>query len=320
MRVGVVGATGLVGRVLVEILHTRAFPCDEFRLFASRRGRSLEVGHRRLAVDSLTEVATEGLDLILSSTPDEIAREYVPHWLATGAVVIDESAAWRRDPSAALVTAGVNDHRVVPGQRLFAGPNCTTIQIALALAPLHRAFGIEHVVVSTYQSASGAGLAGLEELRSDGPPVVFDRPLRGDLIPRIGRESESGTSEEAKLAWELPHLLDADFAVHATCVRVPVETGHGASVWVRTRDTIADAPAVLARAEGLLLDQGAPGPRAVVGSDHVRVGRIRRHGPHELSLWCVADNVRVGAALNAVRVAELVLASRVRARASEGRG
>lgn len=312
MKIGVVGATGLVGRVLVELLHRRRFPHDELRFFASRGGRMLHSHGREISVEALDEASTAGLDLVLSSTPDEIARTYVPQWLAQGAVVIDESAAWRRDASAALVTAGVNDHRIHRDQRLYAGPNCTTIQIALALAPLHRAYGIEQVVTSTYQSASGAGLAGLSELRDGaqpGEPAVFDRPLAGDLIPRIGRETALGTSEEAKLAWELPHLLDADFPVHATCVRVPVEIGHGASVWIRTREPILDAPGVLVGAAGLSLDDPAPGPRAVVGRDEVRVARLRVHSAHELSLWCVADNVRVGAALNAVRIAEQVLRS-----------
>lgn len=315
MKIGVVGATGLVGRVLVDLLHQRAFPYGELRLFASRAGRTLHGNGRDFAVEVLDEVSTAGLDLVLSSTPDEIARAYVPQWLATGAVVIDESAAWRRDESAALVTAGVNDHRIHRGQRLYAGPNCMTIQIALALAPLHRVLGIEQVVASTYQSASGAGLAGLSELRAgaqSGEPLVFGRALAGDLIPRIGRETALGTSEEAKLAWELPHLLAADFPVHATCVRVPVEIGHGASVWIRTRERIVDPSSILSGAPGLLLDDQAPGPRAVVGCDEVRVGRLRVHGAHELSLWCVADNLRVGAALNAVRIAEQVLRSRDR--------
>ena len=300
-RIAVVGATGLVGRTIVELLLDHGVDPSRLHLVASRE-RTLTVRGTILAVHAgdLPDV-----DLVLSSTPDEVARERVPAWLDRGATVIDESAAWRHDPAAALVTAGVNDHCVTATQRLYAGPNCTTIQIALVLAPLQRAFGLEELVISTYQAASGAGLAGLEELRDGTGPAVFERTLRGDLIPRIGRLDADGvTSEERKLGRELPKLLEAEPVIHATCVRVPVEIGHSASVWMRTREPVRDVLDVLGAGPGLRLDDGAPGPSAVAGTDDVVVARVRVHGPHELSLWCVADNLRVGAATNAVRIAE----------------
>lgn len=315
MNVAVVGATGLVGRLVLELLRERSFPFDELRLFASRARKGVTFDGAVFDVEALETFRPSAGDLVLSCTPDEIARDHVPTWIEAGALVVDESAAFRRDPRAVLVAAGVNDRIVDASTNLIASPNCTTTQIALTLAPLHRAFEIEELVVSTYQSASGAGAAGLRALDT-GDPGPFGRDLRGDLVPGIGREHDGVTSEEAKLVRELPRLLDTDFPVHATCVRVPVAVGHGASLHVRFRRPPDDAAALLESAFGVRVVDGAPGPSAVAGTDDVLAARIRRAGDHAIALWCLGDNLRVGSALNAVRLAETMLDVHPRPRAT----
>ena len=303
MRIAVVGATGLVGRLMVDQL---ASEVDALELYASRGGRTIESGGRSFEVLDVECFEPDAETVVLSSTPDDVAARLVPVWLDRGACVIDESASFRRNAEACLAVAGIQRDAAIARARLIACPNCTTTQVALALAPLHRTFGVREVVASSYQAASGAGRDGLAALEDADDETVFGRPLAGDLVPWIGRDLGGRTSEEDKLAWELPHLLEAAFPVHATCVRVPVAVGHAVSLWVRFDDAPDRALEVLRAGEGLRLVDGAPGPRAVVGTDDVLVARVRPAGPRALALWCLGDNLRVGAASNAIRLARIV--------------
>jgi len=339
MNVGVVGATGLVGGEMLRVLEERSFPVAELRAYASPRseGRKLSFAGRDVTCEVLRDGCFDGLDLVFIDVEDDLAREWAPRAAAAGATVIDKSAAFRMDPDVPLVIAEVNpeDLAQLP-TGIVSCPNCTTMVLVTALAPLHRAAGIERLVVSTYQSVSGAGTAGLRELaeqwtkgagredvlrRAGATPgaieagEVWDRPIAGNVIPLAGSVREAGyTSEESKLVHETRKIFHApELRVTGTCVRVPVYVGHAMSANVELRKPLSReaAAALLDATAGIVLvdgGNGSPTPLESAGIDPVLVGRLREDPtqPNTLNLWVAGDNLRKGAALNAVQLAELL--------------
>jgi aspartate-semialdehyde dehydrogenase len=339
-RVGVIGATGLVGTEMLRTLEERAFPVDELRAFASPRseGRKLSFAGREVVCQVMSEGCFDGLDFVIVDVDDPLALECAPAAAAAGAKVVDNSAAFRTDPEVPLVVAEINpeDLRSMP-KGIASSPNCTTMVLVTGLAPLHRAAGLERMVVSTYQSVSGHGVAGMRELDEqwtkgagqadrlrragaiDGaiePGDVWDRPIAGNVIPLAGSMREAGyTSEEVKLVNESRKILHApDLAVSVTCVRVPVYVGHAMTANLRFRRPVTPDEAVelLTDAPGVQLADGGAGhptPLESAGIDPVLVGRIREDPsePGSLNLWVTGDNLRKGAALNSVQLAELLL-------------
>ena len=340
MRIGVVGATGLVGTEMLRLLEERSFPVSELRAFASPRseGRPIAFAGGEVVCEVLRDGGFDGLDLVVIDVDDPLALEWAPKAVSAGATVVDNSAAFRMEPDVPLVVAEVNPADVHDAPRgIIACPNCTTMVLLTALAPLHRAATIERMVVSTYQAVSGAGQPGLHELadqwaqwsgasetlRRAGaipgtltPGVVWDRPIAGNVIPLAGSVKEAGyTSEEWKLVKESRKILHAPkLRVTATCVRVPVFVGHSMTANVAFRSPMDRdrAAALLAEAPGVVLvDGGAGSPTALEGAgiDPVLVGRLRDDPSqaNTLDLWVTGDNLRKGAALNAVQLAELLV-------------
>ncbi|MGH9000695.1 MAG: aspartate-semialdehyde dehydrogenase [Acidimicrobiia bacterium] len=339
VRMGVVGATGLVGGEMLRILDERAFPLGELRVFASPRseGRRLPFGHDEVVVERLRPGAFDGLDLVMIDVDDPLALEWAPAAVASGATVVDNSAAFRMDPDVPLVVAEINpgDLSHLP-KGIASCPNCTTMVLLTALAPLHRAARLRRMVVASYQSVSGAGQAGLRELDGQwtkhagvtealrragaaGPlqgGEVWSKPIAGNVIPLAGSVKEAGyTSEEHKLVTETRKILhDDQIGVSATCVRVPVFVGHALAANVEFERHVSRVEAVelLSAAPGVLLvdgGAGAPTPLESAGIDPVLVGRLREDPsrPGALDLWVTGDNLRKGAALNAVQMAEVLL-------------
>lgn len=336
-RLGVIGATGLVGGEMLRILEERAFPVDELRAFASPRseGRRLPFGGGEVVCRVLEPGCFDGLDLVAVDVDDPLSVEWSPVAAAAGATVVDNSAAFRMDRDVPLVVAEVNpeDARHAP-RRIVSNPNCTTMVLVTALAPLHRAAGIDRMVVSSYQSVSGAGWPGIHELddqwtKLDGrsealrragavdgvivPGDVWPKPIAGNVIPLAGSVREAGyTSEEWKLVHESRKILHApDLAVTATCVRVPVFVGHALSANVAFHRPVRREEAIdlLAAAPGVELVDGGDGyptPLDGAGVDPVLVGRVRDDpsNPGGLDLWVTGDNLRKGAALNTVQILE----------------
>ncbi len=332
LKVAVVGATGAVGEVMLSILAERKFPVGELVALASERSAGGEVafGNDDVMVRDLATFDPAGVDIALFSAGGDVSREYAPKFAAAGAVVIDNSSAFRRDDDVPLVVAEVNPEALKHRPRgIIANPNCSTMQMLVALAPLHRAAGIERINVATYQSVSGTGRRALEELGRQTAgllnfhavePEVYPVQIAFNVIPHGGDFLDNGyTSEEMKLVWETRKILgDESIGVNATVVRVPVFYGHSEAVSIETRDklTAAQARALLEAAPGVeVVDEAVGGgyPTPVThasGRDPVFVGRIREDlsHPRGLNLWIVSDNIRKGAALNAVQLAELVAA------------
>ena len=324
LRVAVVGATGVVGTTMLQLLAERSFPAAEIVPFASARsaGRRVELG-TTTPVQELTDSSIEGFDLALFSAGAGASREWGPRFARAGAIVIDNSSAFRRDPDIPLVVAEVNPH-VIRGYRgLIANPNCSTMQLMVALAPIHREVGIERIVVSTYQSVSGTGKAALDELENQAhahlhgqempPAAVYPEHIAFNVIGAAGSfaPGDDHTDEERKMMFETRKILeDESIGVAVTCVRVPVAVGHSEAVNLETRVPLsaAEARELLAAAPGLSLAEEVPTPLRAAGRDEVFVGRIRDDDSHPraLSLWVVADNLRKGAATNAIQIAELV--------------
>ena len=319
---------------MLQVLAERHFPLAALRLFASARsaGQTVLVSGRPHVIEELGSADPRGLDLVLFSAGAAVARTEAPRFAAAGALVVDNSSAFRLDPDIPLLIPEVNPDAVAGwtpalGRRIVAVPNCAAIAIILALKPLHDAAGLERVTVATYQSAAGAGKRGLAELEAEtrralageAPGAhVFAHPIAFDVLPHIGSFGPDGeTSEEAKIVAETQKILGLPgLRLSATAVRVPVRVGHSAAVWVETRSALAPdrAREVLASAPGVVvIDDPAtasyPRSRVAAGTDAIYVGRIRRDPtvPHGLLLWVVGDNVRKGAAVNAVQIAEHVL-------------
>jgi aspartate-semialdehyde dehydrogenase len=326
-RVAVVGATGQVGTLMLQLLRERAFPAREIVPFASARsvGRELEGG---LVVRGLDDEAIQGFDLALFSAGGSTSGEWAPKFAAAGAVVIDNSSYWRMQDDVPLVVSEVNPEALDSHHGIIANPNCSTMQMVVALKPLHDEAGIERLVVSTYQAVSGTGRAAVDELLDQSHALLHEREIERpsayahqiafNALPHAGSfaPGEDHTDEERKLINETRKILgDPAIRISATCVRVPVVNGHSEAVNVQTRGELSPERAreLLAAAPGVtVLDdpEAALYPLAIdaTGSDEVFVGRIRRDPGHEraLDLWIVADNLRKGAATNAVQLAELL--------------
>ena len=330
-RVGVVGATGAVGTTILEVLAERDFPAAEVVAFASERsaGKRVPFAGSELECRPLSDESIRGLDIVLSSAGGAVSAEWAPRFVEAGAVVVDNTSFWRMHDDVPLVVSEVNPDAAADHNGIIANPNCTTMQMVVALAPIWRQAGIERLVVSTYQSVSGTGREAVKELRAQARAVldgeapvarVFPHPVAFNVLPQVEtfEDSDDYTTEERKVMRETRKILGAteeELRISATCVRVPVVTGHSESVNVQTREPLSpeECRELLASAPGLVVmdDPGQgiyPLPTAVAGRDEVLVGRIRRDPSHErcLNLWVVGDNLRKGAATNAVQVAELL--------------
>jgi aspartate-semialdehyde dehydrogenase len=330
MRVAVVGATGAVGSTMLGIMRERAFPADEVVAFASERsaGRRIDFGEEVLDVRVLSDDAVQGFDLALFSAGGSTSGEWAPRFAEAGAVVVDNSSRWRMNDDVPLVVSEVNPEALDAHRGIVANPNCSTMQMVVALKPILDAAGIERLVITTMQSVSGTGQRAVEELhdqaeavidaREVAPPVMYPHQIAFNVLPQAGNfpDGSDYTDEELKLVNETRKILSQpDIRVSATCTRVPVYTGHSESVNVQTREPLSpeEARELLSAAPGLaVLDDPANGvyPLAIdaAGRDEVLVGRIRRDPSHErcINLWIVGDNLRKGAATNAVQLAELL--------------
>lgn len=329
VTVAVVGATGAAGQTTLRILEERKFPVRELRCFASERsvGRTLTFAGEAVAVRRLEPEAFKGVDVAICSAGTAQARELAPLIVRAGAIVVDKSNAWRMDPDVPLIVPEINAHAVRGHRGILASPNCTTIVTVMPLKPLHDAGRLRRVVATSYQAVSGAGVNGIEELRAQTlawargetvAPRHFAHPIAFNLIPAIDRFAEGGyTGEELKLVNETRKILETpDLPVAPTTVRVPVFTCHSVAVNAETEEKITAARAreLFARFPGLRVcddpaGQQYPTPLAVQGQDDCVVGRVREDlsHPRALNFWVVGDQLRKGAATNAVQIAELVL-------------
>ncbi|MEL6862057.1 MAG: aspartate-semialdehyde dehydrogenase [Pseudomonadota bacterium] len=327
LRVAVVGATGNVGRELFNIMDERNFPADKVHAVASRRsvGRKCSFGDKTLLCEDLDSFDFSQVDMVLMSAGGSVSKEWAPKIAEAGAIVIDNSSAWRMDPDVPLVVPEVNGEAVLGygAKNIIANPNCSTAQLVVALKPLHQAAGIKRVVVSTYQSASGAGKAGMDELWTqtkgmfvnDSPtPDVFSKQIAFNVIPQIDVPMEDGSfKEEWKMRMETKKIVDESIELVATCVRVPVFVGHSEAVNVELEDplSVEDARELFRNADGVQLIDNIEEDQFITPVDCVGewasyVSRVRKDPTVEngLIFWNVSDNLRKGAALNAVQIGE----------------
>lgn len=329
MRVAIVGATGAVGQELARLLEERSFPVSQLRLYASPRsaGRTAPFRGAEVTIETLPEEGDLGADVVFSSAGGGLSKAHARDWAAHGAVVIDNTSAWRMDPDTPLVVPEINAEAARGHHGIVANPNCSTIIALMALAPLHRAFGLTRATVATYQAVSGAGAKGIDELTrltraaldgADAEPKAFDHDIAFNLFSHDSAVGDDGYNvEERKLTMESRKILDAPaLAISATCVRVPVYRAHSEAIHAEfARPVGADeARAVLAAAPGVRIvdDRVAnrfPMPRDASGRDEVLVGRIRDDAsrPGGVALFVAGDQIRKGAALNAVQIAEALL-------------
>ncbi|MBQ7467410.1 MAG: aspartate-semialdehyde dehydrogenase [Bacteroidales bacterium] len=325
MKVAVVGATGLVGEKMLEVLYERRFPVSEIIPVATERsvGKKALFGGKEYTVVNVDEALARRPQLALFSAGATASDELAPRFAAIGCRVVDNSSRWRMDPAVKLIVPEINGHILTGDDYIIANPNCSTIQMVLPLAPLHRRFGIKRIVVSTYQSVTGTGRKAVEELFSErsGKETAceaYPYPIDLNILPHIDSFLEDGyTKEEMKMVNETRKILDApQIGVSATTVRVPVTGGHSESVNVEFEQpyTLEEVRQILENTEGVVLQDKPqeklyPMPLYAQGRDEVFVGRLRRDpsAPNALNLWCVADNLRKGAATNAVQIAEIFL-------------
>jgi aspartate-semialdehyde dehydrogenase len=330
VRVAVVGATGAVGSTILAVMRERSFAADAVVGFASERsaGRSIDWGEADLEVQALGEEAIQGFDLALFSAGSRVSEVWAPRFASAGAVAVDNSSFWRMSDDVPLVVSEVNPEALDGHKGIVANPNCSTMQMVVALKPILDTAGIERLVVSTYQSVSGTGQRAVEELHDQAraviesnelpAPSVYPHQIAFNALPQVEsfQDGDDYTTEERKMMAETRKILGRDeLGISATCVRIPVYTGHSESVNVQTRDPLSpnQCRELLSGAPGIrVIDDPANGlyPTAVdaAGQDDVLVGRIRRDPSHDrcLNLWVVGDNLRKGAATNAVQVAELL--------------
>lgn len=327
-QVAVVGATGAVGQIILQLLEQRKFQAGKFKFLASPRsaGKTITFQGKPHLIEELGPDAFQGCDLVIASTPDDVAAKYLPFAVAAGATVIDESGYFRMRPDVALVIPEINPQDAINAEGIISSPNCSTTQMAVALKPLHDAARVRRVVVSSYQAVSGAGLQGTVDLeegtaaRLANRPYqyeVFAHPIAFNCIPQIGSFKEDGyTSEELKMVYETRKILgDPTIQISASCVRIPVANCHSETINVETERPVSpdEARALFAAFPGIIVVDDVssgryPMPSDCNGRDEVFVGRIRRDlsHPNALNFWCVSDNLRKGAATNAVQIAELL--------------
>jgi len=323
MRVAVVGATGMVGNVMLDVLRERQFPVSELIPVASEKsvGNQVNYNGESFTVVGLETALAMRPDIAIFSAGGETSLEWAPRFAEVGTTVIDNSSTWRMDPTKKLVIPEINGNVLTAEDKIIANPNCSTIQLLLALAPLHRAYGITRVIVSTYQSITGTGVKAVQQLENERNGIegemAYKYPIDKNCIPQCDSFMDNGyTKEEMKLTNETKKILDPTIKVTATAVRVPVVGGHSEAVNVEfLRDfDLAEVRQLLEAQEGITLkdnpaEYSYPMPRFAEGKDDVFVGRIRRDESQDktLNMWIVADNLRKGAATNAVQIAELLL-------------
>lgn len=329
----IVGATGAVGTIIRQLLESRSFPARRIKFLASGRsaGKTISFGGQQHRVEELTPESFVGVDVAIGSTPDDVAEQFVPWAVERGCIVVDESGYWRMKPHVPLVVPEVNPEAIHSHQGIIASPNCSTTQMVVALKPLHDAARVRRVIVSTYQATSGIGVSGSRELiegtraqLADQPYEYqsFAHPIAFNVIPQIGSHKEQGyTSEEMKMVYETRKIMgDESIQVCPTCVRVPVSNCHSESILVETdrKLTVEEARELWSATPGIVVvdDLAAkqyPMPGTCDGCDEVFIGRVREDlsHPRGLAFWCVSDNLRKGAATNAVQIAELLVASRL---------
>jgi aspartate-semialdehyde dehydrogenase len=328
-KLAVVGATGMVGQEFLKILEQRQFPIESITLLASDRsaGKKVFFNHQEIEVKETTATSFKGIDIALFSAGAEISRYFAPIAAQSGAVVIDNSSAWRMDPKVPLVVPEINPEDIKKHKGIIANPNCSTIQMVVALNPLHQKNPIKRIIVSTYQSVSGTGVAAIDELTNQAKqilngntvvPHVYSHQIAFNVLPEIDVFLDNAyTKEEWKMVEETRKILhNDDIAISATCVRVPVFNSHSESINVEFTNSITpdEARRILHKAPGVkLMDDPAislyPQPYSAAGTDDVFVGRIRTDVSHSnsLAMWVVADNIRKGAALNTIQIAEEVI-------------
>jgi aspartate-semialdehyde dehydrogenase len=329
-RVAVVGATGNVGREMLNILEEVKFPVDKIHALASRKSIGVQVsyGDKRIACEDIEKFDFSSVDIVLMSVSGEFSKQWSPKIAAAGPIVIDNSSAWRMDPDVPLVVPEVNPDDVSYARRkgIIANPNCSTVQLVVALKPLHDRARIKRAVVATYQSVSGAGKEGMDELWDQTKAVFvlgapegkkFPKQIAFNVIPFIGAFRDDGfTDEEAKMWNETQKMIDKDIKLTVTCVRVPVMVGHSEAVYLEFHEPLDEDEAreILRNAPGLVVvdsregDKGYVTPKEIQGEFPVYVSRIRNDPTVEngLAMWVVGDNLRKGAALNAVQIAQLL--------------
>lgn len=325
----IVGATGAVGTIIRQLLEERDFPVEQVKFLATKRsaGKKLMYKGREHTVEELTPDSFKGVDIAIGSTPDETARDFCPWAVAAGCTVVDESGYWRMDPNVPLVIPEVNPDAIRNHKGIISSPNCSTTQMVVALKPLHDAARVKRVVVSSYQATSGAGVAGQRDLENGthmqlhGTPYTYEtfaHPIAFNLIPQIGSPKHQGyTSEEMKMVYETRKIMgDDSIQVCPTCVRVPVSNCHSESILVETEKklTVAEATRLFREFPGIVVVDDLPNkqypmPLTCDGRDEVFIGRIREDlsSPNGIAFWCVSDNLRKGAATNAVQIAELLV-------------
>jgi aspartate-semialdehyde dehydrogenase len=330
MRVAVVGATGAVGTRILQVLAERSFPADSVRALASERsaGKDVQFGDHTIRVEALDAVDLSEFDLALFSAGGSVSEEWAPKFVAAGAVVVDNSSFWRMHDDVPLVVAEVNPGAIASHRGIVANPNCSTMQMVVALKPIDDAVGIERLIISTYQSVSGTGQKAVEELigqahmllheQEPEPPSVYPHRIAFNVLPQVEKfkDGDDYTTEERKMMAETRKILGREeIGISATCARVPVLVGHSESVNVQTRGELSPEACreLLSSAPGVVVvddpaDSIYPLAIDVEGRDDVLVGRIRRDPSHDrcLNMWIVGDNLRKGAATNAVQLAELL--------------
>lgn len=331
ITLAVVGATGAVGSIVLDEIVKQKLQFGKLKLLASSRsaGTEIDFDGEKIKVELLTPEAFDGVDLVIGSTPDEVAAEFAPWAVERGAVVVDESAFFRMAENVPLVIPEVNADAARTHSGIIASPNCSTTQMVVALHPLRQAAGLKRIIVSTYQAVSGAGLAANEETLGNtrklldgeqGNAQVFQHDIALNLIPQIGSYKEAGfTSEEMKMVHETHKIFgDNSIAINATCVRVPVLVGHSESIYCETETPLEldEVRELFRQAEGVTLicdleQQSYPMPRDSADKPDVFVGRVRKdlNNPCGISFWCVSDNLRKGAATNAVQIGKLLCES-----------
>lgn len=326
MKIAVVGATGMVGEVMLRVLKERNFPVDELLLVASERsvGKQLEFNGKNYTIIGLQDAVDARPDIAIFSAGGGTSLEWAPKFAEVGTTVIDNSSAWRMDPTKKLVVPEINAKELTKEDKIIANPNCSTIQLVMALAPLHEKYKMKRVVVSTYQSISGTGVKAVQQLENELAGVqgemAYPYPINKNALPHCDVFEDNGyTKEEMKLAKEPQKIFnDHSFAISATAVRIPTSGGHSESINVQFENdfTLSDVRSLLNQTQGVVVQDNPdtntyPMPIYAHDKDDVFVGRIRRDEsqPNTLNMWVVADNLRKGAATNAVQIAEYLVAN-----------